>query len=148
MNMLMSSNRISPEFWKGYWKHSIGFDRMVNTILNGIESDAFFESNYPPHDIIKTSDVNWKIILAVAGFKEEEITVEQKENILTITGDSHTDGEYVFKGIATRKFRKVFPLVEAAEVTQAALKNGLLEININVAIPEEQKPKLIPINNS
>jgi molecular chaperone IbpA len=84
----------------------------------------------------------------VAGFKEEEITVEQKENILTITGDSHTDGEYVFKGIATRKFRKVFPLVEAAEVTQAALKNGLLEININVAIPEEQKPKLIPINNS
>ena len=140
MNMLMSSKRISPEFWKGYWKHSIGFDRMVNTMLNGIESDAFFESNYPPHDIVKTSDVNWKIILAVAGFKEEEITVEQKENILTITGDSLTDGEYVF--------RKVFPLVEAAEVTQAALKNGLLEININVAIPEEQKPKLIPINNS
>ena len=74
------------------------------------------------------------------------IFVEQKENVLTIRGNTQPEGEYVFKGIATRKFKKVFPLVEGAEVTEASLKNGLLEVNINIAIPEEQKPKLIPIN--
>ncbi len=145
MNMLMHTQQIKPEIWRGYWKHSIGFDRMVNTLLNSIET---FEGNYPPYDIVKESDSTWRIVIALAGFKEEDIAVEQKENIVTIVGYSNSDKEYVVQGIAKRKFKKIFPLVEGAEVTNATLKNGLLEVTINVVIPEEKKPKLIPINNN
>ncbi len=146
MNMLMHTRQIAPEFWKGYWKHSIGFDRMVDTLMDTEGSFKAFQDNYPPYDIVKQSETNWKIVMALAGFQDTDISVEQKENVLTIRGNTQPEGEYVFKGIATRKFKKVFPLVEGAEVTEASLKNGLLEVNINIAIPEEQKPKLIPIN--
>ena len=148
MNMIMNTRPVSPEFWNDYWKHSIGFDRVVDNIVNSVGSFAAFEGNYPPYDIVKESESDWKIIMALAGFKEEDISVHQKETILTITGCNKSDEEYVFKGIAKRKFKKIFPLVEGSEITNASLKDGLLEISINIAIPEEKKPRMIPINNN
>jgi molecular chaperone IbpA len=145
MNMLMHNTKISPEFWKGYWRHSIGFDRLVDTLLNSTDS---FEGNYPPYDIVKESDYDYKIVMALAGFTDEDISVEKKEQVLTISGESKQQDTYLYKGIANRKFKKIFPLTEGADVTGASLKDGLLEVNINIAIPEEKMPKLIPINTN
>ncbi len=145
MNMLMHNTKISPEFWKGYWKHSIGFDRLVDTLLNSTEA---FEGNYPPYDIVKESDYDYKIVMALAGFTEQDISLEKKEQVLTISGESNSTDTYLYKGIANRKFKKVFPLAEGADVMNASLKDGLLEVSINVALPEEKMPKLIPINNN
>ena len=149
MNTIKLSPRaVSPEFLKGYWNHSIGFDRMLDTLLNSEGSFKALQANYPPYDIVKESESTWRIIMALAGFNEKDISVEQKENTLTITGQVSSNEDYVFKGIAKRKFNKIFPLVEGSEVTHASLKNGLLEVTVSVVIPEEKKPKLIPINNS
>ena len=144
MNMLMHTTKISPEFWKGYWRHSIGFDRMVNTLINSLDS---FEGNYPPYDIVKDSDYNYRIVMAVAGFTENDISVEKKEQVLTIVGETSVEDSYIYKGIASRKFKKIFPLAEGADVLSASLKNGLLEVNIEVTVPEEKKPKIISISN-
>ena len=143
MNMLMQLTNISPEFWKGYWRHSVGFDRMVDTLINSLDT---FEGNYPPYDIVKDSDYNYRIVMAVAGFTEDDITVEKKEQVLTIEGQTTIEESYIYKGIASRKFKKVFPLAESADVVSASLKNGLLEVNIEVTIPEDKKPKLIDIS--
>ena len=143
MNMLMQLPNISPEFWKGYWRHSVGFDRMVDTLINSLDT---FEGNYPPYDIVKDSDYNYRIVMAVAGFTEDDITVEKKEQVLTIEGQITIEDNYIYKGIASRKFKKVFPLAESADVVSASLKNGLLEVNIEVTIPEDKKPKLIDIS--
>lgn len=145
MNMLTHTSNISPEFWKGYWRHSIGFDRMVDTLINSVDT---FEGNYPPYDIVKDSDYNYRIVMALAGFTEDDITVEKKEQVLTIEGQTTIEDSYIYKGIASRKFKKIFPLAEGADVISASLKNGLLEVNIEVTIPEDKKPRLIPISNS
>lgn len=156
MNMLTHRRTTSftPDFWKGYWKHSVGFDRMVNTLTRIIDdqnaagtSDPF-EGNYPPYDIIKDSDYNYRIVMAVAGFTEDDINVEKKEQVLIIRGETTITDSYIYKGISSRKFQKVFPLAEGADIVSASLKNGLLEINIEVTIPEDKKPKLIPISNN
>ena len=145
MNMLMHNANISPEFWKGYWRHSVGFDRMVNTLVNSLDS---FEGSYPPYDIVKDSDYNYRIVMAIAGFTEDDITVEKKEQVLTIEGQTTIEDSYIYKGIASRKFKKVFPLAEGADVISASLKNGLLEVNIEVTVPEDKKPKIISISNN
>ena len=116
---------------------------MVNTLINSLDT---FEGNYPPYDIIKDSDYNYRIVMAVAGFTEDDISVEKKEQVLTIEGQSTIEDSYIYKGIASRKFKKVFPLAESADVVSASLKNGLLEVNIEVTIPEDKKPKLIDIS--
>ena len=104
------------------------------------------EGSYPPYDIVKDSDYNYRIVMAIAGFTEDDITVEKKEQVLTIEGQTTIEDSYIYKGIASRKFKKVFPLAESADVVSASLKNGLLEVNIEVTIPEDKKPKLIDIS--
>ena len=102
--------------------------------------------SFPPHDLEKNGNL-YKLTLAVAGYSKENITIELKDNILTIAGDRYGDDtkNYIVTGIAARKFRKSFSLSDAMEVTDAALKDGLLTVTLKEIIPEEEKPKLITI---
>jgi molecular chaperone IbpA len=121
------------------------FDQLNRTFMN---SKA--DGTYPPHNVVKIDDTHYAIELAVAGFAEDEIDVELKENVLTVKGerkrDDATELEYLHKGISNRDFTRTFPLAEHIEVRGAKVKNGILAIALEQVIPEEQKPKKIQIS--
>ena len=131
------------------WPHSswsIGLDSMINRI----EKLNNQESGYPPHNLIKYEEDSFAIEVAVAGFNEEDISVEQDGNVLTISSDEikpDADIQFVHKGIATRKFKKQFTLGEYIEVVDVTLINGILSIQLEKNIPEEKKPKTFKINS-
>tara|TARA_B110000483_G_scaffold73887_1_gene91909 strand:+ start:1541 stop:1993 length:453 start_codon:yes stop_codon:yes gene_type:complete len=132
--------------WPGQtW--TIGFDSMFNRLEKLNEKP----SGYPPHNVVKHDDNRFEIAIAVAGFKEEDLLVEQEENVLTIASkdvDLNGDKEYIHKGIATRKFDKAFTLGEYIEVKKVALVDGILSVYLEKNIPEEKKPKTFKINNT
>ena len=104
--------------------------------------------HYPPHNIIKDEDMKYRIEIATAGFKEEELSVELKDGVLHVNGDHTPRGlEFIHKGISTRKFHRSFRLSEYTQVTGASLENGILAIHLEVVLPEEKKPRKIEINN-
>ncbi len=131
--------------WPGQtW--TIGFDSMFNRLEKLNEKP----SGYPPHNVVKHDDNQFEIAIAVAGFKEEDLLVEQDENVLTIASkdvDLNGDKEYIHKGIATRKFDKAFTLGEFIEVKNVALVDGILSVHLEKNIPEEKKPKTFSINS-
>lgn len=126
-------------------RQSIGFDRMFDDLTRAVGSGK--QDNYPPHNLIKIDDTHFVIELAVAGFAENEVDIELKENSLTIRGEQldKDDCEYLYKGISTRGFVRTFPLAEYVEVHSATIKNGILSIYLEQVIPEEVKPKKIAI---
>ncbi len=132
--------------WPGQtW--TIGFDSMFNRL----EKLNDKPSGYPPHNVVKHDDNQFEIAIAVAGFKEEDLLVEQDQNVLTIASkdvDLNGDKEYIHKGIATRKFDKAFTLGEFIEVKKVALVDGILSVHLEKNIPEEKKPKTFKINNT
>ena len=102
--------------------------------------------SYPPHNLIKESDTEFKIELALAGFTKEEVKVVQEEQTLTISGNnSEKEGNenILHKGIASRAFTKTFDLAENIEVTEASFENGMVIIKLRQDIPEDKMPKLI-----
>lgn len=105
--------------------------------------------NYPPHNILRLSENQYCVELAIAGFSEEDITVEVKENELMVTGEKpkpHSEGlEFVHRGISNKKFKKTFRLSEHVHVKDASLDNGILSINLEYVVPEEELPRRIPI---
>lgn len=104
-------------------------------------------SNYPPHNIVKVNDNEFYLELAVAGFKKNEISMEEHQGQLTIRGDkAEQEGhEYQFRGIAARSFSKSFRIAEYFEVSDAKLEDGVLTVHFVKNVPEEAKPKLIAI---
>jgi molecular chaperone IbpA len=107
------------------------------------------QTNYPPYNLIKTEENRFSIEIAVAGFKEGEIEVSMEKNILTVTG-SKKDGipenfEYLHRGISTRNFERTFPLAEHIEVKGALIRDGMLIIDLERVVPDEDKPKSIAI---
>ncbi len=137
------TNKTYP--WPGAtW--TVGFD----SIFDRLEKQSTQQSGYPPHNVVKHDDDRFEIAIAVAGFKDTDLTVEQKENILTIASkdvDLNGDKEYIHKGIATRKFDKKFTLGEYIEVKEVALVDGILSVYLEKNIPEEKKPKSFSINS-
>ena len=124
--------------WPGQsW--TIGFDSMFDR-LERLQTQ---QEGYPPHNVVKHSEDNYEIALAVAGFNEEDLSVEQEENVLTIASKDVDSGniEYIHKGIGTRKFKKTFTLGEFIEVDSVSLVNGILSVYLVKNIPEEKKPK-------
>jgi molecular chaperone IbpA len=119
-------------------------------MFNRLEKLNEKPSGYPPHNVVKHDDNQFEIAIAVAGFKEEDLLVEQDENVLTIASkdvDLNGDKEYIHKGIATRKFDKAFTLGEFIEVKNVALVDGILSVHLEKNIPEEKKPKTFSINS-
>jgi molecular chaperone IbpA len=105
-------------------------------------------NNYPHHNIIKISDTEILLELAVAGFTKDEITMEEHQGLLTIRGSREpatAQPEYQYRGIAARSFSKSFQLAEYFEVESAMLLNGILTIRFIKNVPETAKPKLIAI---
>jgi len=127
---------------------TVGFDE----ILDRLTDDAIpnRSTGFPPYNIRKESDVDFKIDLAVAGLGMEDIDIEAVEGQLIVRSvfdDSEKlPGDYIHRGISQKKFTRSFMLADDIEVNSANLKNGLLTINLKRIIPEEKKPKKIEIN--
>jgi len=105
-------------------------------------------SSYPPHNIVRVSDNEFYLELAIAGFKRDEIQMEEHQGQLTIRGDKATDTSdtsYQFRGIAARSFSKNFRIAEYFEVSDASLEDGILTVKFTKNVPEEAKPKMIAI---
>jgi len=105
-------------------------------------------NNYPPHNIVKISDNEFYLELAVAGFKKGEVSMEEHQGLLTIKGDKvteTTDDTYQFRGIANRSFSKKFRIAEYFEVSNATMEDGILTVKFVKNVPEEARPKLIAI---
>ena len=129
------------------YRTSIGFDRlaqMIDTI------DPKIPTGYPPYNIEKLDENKYGITMAVSGFDESDLTIDVKENILSVTGDVSKDDnkEYLHKGVANRNFERSFRLADYVEVESANLLNGLLNIILVRELPEAMKPRKIEISTS
>jgi len=143
----MTNYRIDTIDLPTFARHAIGFDRLFNE-MNRTFANSRGSDNYPPYNIARLDDTHYVIEVAVAGFSEEEIDVEVKENQLTVTGKQEkkeTEVEYIHKGISARNFERNFTLADNVEVRAATVKNGILAIALEHIVPEEQKPKKIAI---
>lgn len=128
------------------YRSSIGFDRLA-ALLNSSTIAESVSSGFPPYDIEHLDTDQYKITMAVAGFKEDDLHIEVDNNILIIKGrkDKEVAKEYLYHGIALRNFERRFELSDHIKVTDAQLTDGLLTIHLLKEIPEEMKPKSIPI---
>jgi len=123
----------------------VGFDHLFNE-LEHVARHA--KDNYPPHNVIKTGESDYLIELAVAGFSRDELTVEVKDRTLTINGEHVSKGrEYIHRGISTKKFKRTFRLSEHVVVHGADFKDGILAIQLKYVVPEELRPRKIPIGH-
>ncbi len=128
------------------WRSTIGFDRLFDLIDDSLRLQG--QDTYPPYNIARVGEDHYRISLALAGFKPEEITVTAEQNMLTVEGQrvENGDHEYLFQGIAGRPFRRQFNLADYVEVTGASLENGLLQIELMRKLPEAMKPRRIAID--
>ena len=128
------------------YRSTVGFDRLFS-MLDGFDTSA---PGYPPYNIERTGENNYRISVAVAGFGESDLSIEAKENVLTIKGEKkvkeEANGEVLYQGIAARAFERVFQLADYVVVKSASLENGLLHIDLVREIPEAKKPRQIAIN--
>ena len=123
---------------------SVGFDEIFNTLQRA----SIPQSNYPPYNIIKKGDT-YHIEMAMAGFNKSDIDIEIEDNTLTISAkkeDRENDMEFIHKGISEKEFYKSFALAEYVEVKKANMISGILVIELEKNIPDEQKPKKIKIS--
>ena len=125
-----------------YMPYTIGFDSFFNTLDSLTGTDV---KGYPHYNIKKLSDNKWIIELAIAGFDKDNINIEVKDSIMTISGELQSTDEYIYKGISSKKFSKTFTLAEYTEVKSAEMKNGILSISLEKNIPEDKKPQKIKI---
>ena len=132
-----------------FYRATVGFDRVFD-LLDTVAGQSNATANgYPPYNIEKAGDNAYRIVMAVAGFAEAELNVTQKENELLVTGQAAANGQdekqYLYRGIAGRNFERRFQLADHVKVTGAKLANGLLTIELQREIPEEKKPRAIPV---
>ena len=122
---------------------AIGFDRF----FEDIERVSSINDNFPPYNVIKSSEDSYLIELPVAGFNKDELNIEYKDAILTVTGDNTTrqDLDFVHKGISERSFRRSWTLGDHVKVKSATVVNGLLVLSLEREIPESEKPQTIKI---
>ena len=130
-----------------FYRSTVGFDRLFSLLDQGGFDQA---PTYPPYNIERTGENAYRITVAVAGFGENELNIQLKENTLTIRGekqskDAENSGSVLYQGIAGRAFERVFQLADYVQVKGAALENGLLHVDLVREIPEAKKPRQIPI---
>lgn len=129
-----------------YRRTTVGFDRLFDLLETSARTTS---DNYPPFDIERTSDDSYRITIAVAGFRTDEIDMTAQPNLLVVTGKKPTDEgrTFVHRGIATRAFERRFELADYVLVTGADLDNGLLTIELRREVPEAVRPRKIAIGN-
>lgn len=132
------------------YRSTIGFDRLIRLLdeVAGVGDEA---ASYPPYNIERTGENEYRITMAVAGFGSDEIQVEVKDTALTIRGQKKAEEkkrEYLYRGIAQRSFERRFQLAEYVEVRGASLNDGLLHIDLVRNLPERMRPRVIPIGTA
>lgn len=140
----MTGFDLSPLF-----RSSIGYERLPGLLDRAAQNTTTF----PPYDIVAVDEQNYRITMAVAGFTEDELTLQVEGPALTVSGDKASqelaEGEqFLHRGIARRSFQQRFRLAEHVQVTDAALADGLLTISLEREIPEAQRPRTIPIGQA
>lgn len=128
-----------------YRRSAIGFDRLFDMIENNAASGT--QENYPPFDLIQLGENDYRIDLAVAGFKCDEIDITAQQNVLVVAGrkGDGDDQNFIHRGIATRSFERRFALADHIQVRTADLKDGLLSVVLVREIPEAMKPRKIDV---
>ena len=138
--------------WNSLRPFSVGFDSIFEEFDRLLESTERYNSNYPPYNIRKLNDNDYKIEVALAGYSRDDIELELKDSTLTVRNKTREkvindeSNGVIHKGISTRQFERSFTISEDIKVKNAELKNGLLNIDLERIIPDEKKPRLININ--
>jgi molecular chaperone IbpA len=129
------------------YRSTIGFDRLFDMLDQATRVEPI-SPNWPPYNVEKLGEDRYRITMAVAGFTTDEIEITQHENTLTVAGEKRPEPEGVqvlHRGIAARAFRQAFSLADHVRVTDARLENGLLTVDLVREVPEELRPRRIPI---
>lgn len=132
------------------YKSTVGFDRLA-TLFDSLAPLDGDTPSYPPYNIERLGETQYRITMAVAGFAEDDLNIDVKENAITIRGEKTKPdeaGEYLHRGIATRAFERRFQLADYVEVKGAQLENGLLHVDLVRELPEAMKPRSIKITAS
>ena len=128
------------------YRSTVGFDRLAS-LLDQISSD---DGGYPPYNIERLAENEYRITMAVAGFTRDELNIEVKEQTLSVRGQKapeEKEREFLHRGIAARSFERRFQMADHVEVTGADLKDGMLHIDLVRNVPERMKPRVIPITD-
>ncbi|MCU1736041.1 MULTISPECIES: Hsp20 family protein [Pseudomonas] len=130
------------------FRSSVGFDRFNDLFETALRNEP--GSSYPPYNVEKHGDDEYRIVVAAAGFQEEDLELQVEKGVLTVSGGKREptteNVSYLHQGIAQRAFKLSFRLADHIEVKAAGLSNGLLNIDLLRVVPEEAKPKRIAIN--
>ena len=130
-----------------FWRTTVGFDRLFDMMDESLRFEP--QDNYPPCNIVRTGEDTYRISLAVAGFKSEQIDVTVHQNTLTISArvlEKQNEADYLYRGIAARPFERRFSLADFVEVKHASFEDGLLQIELERKVPESMKPRKIDIS--
>ena len=141
----MTTIDFSPLF-----RSMIGFDRLSNALETAYRTEP---GGYPPYNIEVSGENDYRITMAVAGFAESDLSLEVKENILTVSGTRREDSDkdetrFLYRGIANRSFERKFQLADYVRVVDARIENGLLHVDLRREIPEAMKPRKIEIRGT
>jgi molecular chaperone IbpA len=132
-----------------YRRSTVGFDRLFDLLETGLRADV--TEGYPPFDIVRDGEDSYRITLAVAGFRLDEIEIVAQQNQLTVTGrkaEEQGERQYLHHGIAARSFERRFQLADFIEVGSADFEHGLLSIALKRVVPEAMKPRKIEIGGA
>jgi molecular chaperone IbpA len=129
-------------------RSSVGFEHLFDLLDSA--SRLAPNDNWPPYDIVRVGENQYRIAMSVAGFAPDEITITHEQQMLTVTGAKagEDDTEYLYRGIAARNFERRFQLADFVTVTGANLANGLLKIDLVRELPEQMKPRRIEIHQA
>jgi molecular chaperone IbpA len=151
ISLLMEDDLMRTFDFAPLYRASVGFDQIADMMDRVLSSDVS-QSTYPPYNIEKTSDDTYRISVAVAGFSDDDLTVEVKENALIVAAKkADADAQertFLHRGIATRAFERRFQLADHVHVTGATHQDGMLHIELKREVPEALKPRRIEIANS
>ncbi len=129
------------------FRSTVGFDRMMNMLEASARSG---DEGYPPYNIEKKGENDYRITMAVAGFGENDLAIEVRDSTVTVSGSTSGEGDnertYLHRGIAARSFRRAFQLADHVHVSGASLENGLLHVDLVREVPEALKPRTIKIS--
>jgi len=134
-------------------RRTVGFDRINDMFETLLSETSDHGDSYPPYNIEKLGENDYRVVMAVAGFGMDDLNIMLEDGELTVSGDvqnksAHDDVQFLHRGIGTRAFKRSFRLADHIQVTDADMQNGLLTINLVREVPEEKKPRAIPIKGA
>ena len=136
-----------------FYRSAIGFDRMANLVDNLFQTSETGNTNFPPYNIEKIGELDYRITMAVAGFATADLDITIHEGTLIVTGHANQESRddettFLHRGIAGRQFERRFQLADFIEIKSASLENGLLHIDLKREVPEKMKPRKISISDN